>query len=251
MDGFYIDWKNTGIGEGKNKYEPETIIWRYMDITKFIDLLRTEELYFSNIKYFNDPAEGYVSKVFEKNFFENYTDPALRDIEKKYVDEKKDEIYCQVVNCWNACPYESVAMWKGYTNELDGIAIKSTVWNLTEAIHLRNYKNNDKINICYGKVEYVDDKNLSEENKVLIRNLYLEDRLLLKNITFEYEKEIRIIIKENHEIDNYRLKIDLQKLIDTIYIVPTAPKYYVDGINSLIKKYGYNFNVVQSDIYRK
>ena len=50
-----IPWYNLKNLDG------ETIIWRYMDIIKFLDLIQTQQLYFSNIENFNDPYEGFVS----------------------------------------------------------------------------------------------------------------------------------------------------------------------------------------------
>ena len=58
----------------------ETIIWRYMDFTKFVDLLLNGKLFFNRSDNFEDPFEGiFRLKDFESTK-EFWTDEELMRI---------------------------------------------------------------------------------------------------------------------------------------------------------------------------
>lgn len=45
---------------------PETIVWQYMPLSKFICLLRKKELYFNRIDNFNDNTECTLTAIDKK-----------------------------------------------------------------------------------------------------------------------------------------------------------------------------------------
>lgn len=251
-----IPWYNS-----KNLNE-KTIIWRYMDIIKFLDLIQTQQLYFSNIENFNDPYEGFVSSDYKKMELKNF-----KTIEEKnlYEIEKKEELKNYFINCWHVNDYENVAMWKAYTDSNNGIAIKSTIGNLTVAIGEKNYKNKEyNRSVSFGKVEYIGELSDEEILKIKSKTIFNDKTkiLLYKNISFEAENEVRLIIKKENTNNYYcKLDVDINKLINEIYIIPTAPAYYRHIIEKLIEKYNIknvdistgistDIPIIQTDIFK-
>ena len=56
----------------------DTVLWRYMDFTKFVSLLEKQALFFARADK-HDPFEGAwpnLSRVELQNFFERLTDPS-------------------------------------------------------------------------------------------------------------------------------------------------------------------------------
>ncbi|MEG1313701.1 MAG: hypothetical protein RSD40_05245, partial [Bacilli bacterium] len=68
-----------------HKLDNNTKIWRYMDFTKFLDLIINRKLYFRRIDLFEDPYEGYIRDEYkagvEKDYLEAKTEFKLGDDE--------------------------------------------------------------------------------------------------------------------------------------------------------------------------
>jgi hypothetical protein len=52
----------------------------------------------------------------------------------------------------------------------------------------------------------------------------------------------------NHGVS---IPIDLEGLIENIYVSPGAPTWHADLVTSVVKRYGYDFPVIHSDLDRK
>lgn len=144
-------------------------IWRYMDFTKFVSLLKERALFFSSYKEFDDPFEGNfpfgiiqsvslaIKKVnamrVEQSYDSRYiTDEEALDLAKKQFQELKKNIDKKphIINCWHQSDYESTAMWNLYSGLDKGIVIQTTIEKLKECLF--EYKQD----IAIGKVEYLD-----------------------------------------------------------------------------------------------
>lgn len=90
--------------------------------------------------------------------------------------------------------------------------------------------------------------------------------LFYKRKSFSYEQEIRALVQtlddvpiEKREKDypngiypyGIGIKIDINLLIENIYISPYAPSWFYDLIKSITLKYGYNFNIKKSMLSAK
>lgn len=42
--------------------DPDTRIWRYVDLTKFLDMLSRRKLYFARLDRLGDPFEGAIPR---------------------------------------------------------------------------------------------------------------------------------------------------------------------------------------------
>lgn len=116
-------------------------IIRYMDFSKFMNILIKKEVFFCNAEKFEDKYEGEVPN----GFYNLWSD------KKKQFYKERDEILNRVayINCWNNFEGgENYAMWKLYTHPDTGVAIKTTVG------HLRKALNDSRVEIY--KVKYLD-----------------------------------------------------------------------------------------------
>ncbi len=230
-------------------------IWRYLDFTKFISLLDKRALFFARADKFNDPFEGSTSKANVQHRPEVYKD----SIAVKYLDQiskiNKEFVKFTIINCWHINEYESAAMWKLYLKSNEGIAIQSTFKRLADSF---NDYNDEPINI--GKVKYIDyEKDWLPERKYLYPFFH-------KRKSFEHEQELRAIIckipSDENSMDEVKIidfskevfhngeyiPINLDILLQKIYISPTAPEWFVDAVKSIVKKFELDVNIVHSKL---
>lgn len=227
-------------------------IWRYMDFAKFINMLHKEGLFFVRADKFEDPFEGSATKAdiqfrerlidyFAKNMKINREDAKL--IVENEASTRYDNRNWFRICSWHMNNNESAAMWKIYSEIGKGICIQSTYKKLKRSL---------PHTIHIGVVKYID--HLSDNNLQGIitgSNLYLP--YLLKQNWFEYEHELRAIFLElppdqNKELIAKPIKVDLEKLIEKVYIYPGAEIWLSEIVNDVIKRFGLSIPVLKSSI---
>jgi len=207
-------------------------IWRYLDFTKFVSLLENKHLYFSSVNDFNDPFEGSFSKI--NKIFRPLINKAKCDTPEmmsEQVIEFRKKIY---VNCWHLNDYESAAMWELYSKSDESVCIQSTFKEYSSQL-------SGKANV--GEVQYINynDDYIPEHDPYLV--------FLYKRKSFEHEQELRGLIKsEDNTKSGININIDIEKLIHKVYISPSAPKWFYELIEQIVKRYGYDFEVCQSSL---
>jgi hypothetical protein len=253
--------KNFGLEEPpKNKFlekpkNENAKIWRYLNFTKFISILDRKALFFVRADRLSDKFEGSFS--FPKDIVSLIKEISPSTYKEYFKLLQKNTSELMHVNCWCLGKYESSAMWKLYLKSDEGIAIQSTYKRLLECFNKNSvYKEGIEI----GKIKYI------EYGKDLMPpNIYLP--FLYKRKSFEYEKELRAIIilisdeqieepkdKKNKKPENdlassgIYIPIDLDILIEKIYISPTSEKWFKDLVESIVKKYKLKIVVKQSDL---
>jgi len=210
-----------------------------MDFTKFVSLLDRQALFFARYDKFADPFEGSYPKSsllenpeFFLAFYKHYT--AWREL--------------VILNCWHVNEYESAAMWELYLHGSLGVAIQSTVEYLKESFEC------DPENVTsIGNVTYID----YETEKVPLGNSFYP--FMFKRKDYEHERELRAIIvkqfpvspdhkmiipKEFFELGGEYIPVRLDTLIQRVLVVPTAPRWFKDLIESVTKRYGFDVEVV-------
>lgn len=241
------------------KPEDENIkIWRYMDFTKFVYLLEKQSLFFTRSDKFEDPLEGTLNDFTIQQFREEYFrvvtgEEHIKEIAfQGILDSKKKFIEWTTINCWHLNNYESDAMWKLYLKSNEGIAIQSTFNRLS-----RSFDKTD-MSVFIGKVRYEDYENYT----IPINNMFFS--FLTKSKSFEHEREIRAIhnvipTKENAIDYNAQpfkfgvdIPVDLETLIENVYLAPNSPEWINELVKSVLKTYNLgNVNVIQSSIKRR
>lgn len=233
---------------------PDHSIWRYIDFAKFVDLIITKELYFSRLDLFEDKFEGSntIPTVKDReSYFKNMVGreimtPEGADKNKKILDNHYEEQRRHyAVNCWYINEYESAAMWSLYSRTGAGITIKSTYNRLKNALR------ESPIVIHVGIVKYVDfQRDLTEWGVGFIP-------ILLKRKSFEHEHELRAVIwSQEGENNKYcekiehgiRVKINLDELVDSVYLAPFTPQWIHSLVNNIMDKFEFNKALKQSGL---
>jgi hypothetical protein len=244
----------------------ETKIWRYLDISKFVLMLSKRALIFPRADKLDDPFEGSYSKPSIK-LRESYQESLSEEDNKNFFELYKKFKAYTFVNCWHMNEFESAAMWNLYLKSNEGVAIQSTYKSLKKTL--------DKIrcdkDIVVGQIEYIDyNKYIMIEGNPLFAFYY-------KRKSFEHEHELRAaftriptengifinlanIRKEDYNVgidhsvnlDNIVeiVPINLNTLIEKIYVPPTADDWFKEIIESLLKKFRVRANVERSELER-
>lgn len=223
--------------------EDDTIIWRYIDFSKYVSMLEDKTLFFTRADNFEDPfegARGYAAQETEAyREWKNVMEYKLRaesdfkitdsDLEIRISDELSSlkQKYCDLrkhfyISCWHENSVESEAMWKLYTSVLNqGVAIRTTIGRLNTSLQFPDLK--------IGRISYIDyDKPLSINNCPF----------WYKRVSFNHEKEIRAIFESSRiEPGGIGLPVDLNILIDSIYVSPLAPTWFFELVKKVSKKY--------------
>ncbi len=240
----------------------DATLWRFMDFTKFVSLLKTKSLFFTRADKFEDPFEGAKgllknkvkwNKHYKKFFIEAIkTVPGgkgLKKTEQELLKEAKRllgemssigerQVKETFINCWYENRYESEAMWKLYTSSLDqGIAIKSTYKRLYNSLH-RDLK------IHIGRINYIDFSS---------HFAGLNDSFWYKRKSFDHEKEVRAILKDFKSSENFGklVPVNLNILIDKIFLSPTSQPWFKDLVCDIIAKYTLKKKIEISDMMAK
>ena len=223
----------------------DSVIWRSLDLAKFISLLKERALFMTRADKFEDQFEGAVCTLADSDKY----DAALSDyfsevLEGKPVGDQLIENEHHAIqlirknsflSCWFEGSYESIAMWRLYASgkESKGVAVKSTVGRLKIAIGKP---------VEIGRIEYIDySKEWPNANEALWR----------KRLSFEYEHEVRVrIITEGGLSPNppefLTLPVDLDELIESVYVSPMAEPWFRDVVEDVLRKYGLEKKVYHS-----
>ena len=264
-----------------NKSLPDdTVIWKYIDLSKFISLISSHSLWFARLDY-NwgvDPFEGKIPKAqwevmrnditttnFAPQFVGNnkyqlggtkedgmtqipHADVIEGNIElQKFLHE--NTVYNSYITCWNVSPNESYHMWKLYCNHHNGIAVKSTIGRLKEALG-----ENKNYSIIGGLVEYLDyNTGVPKVSNNAISHVFC------KTLPYSFENEFRLCLwdtgyvndviddKAPYSIDSkviekeinkyrpgYKVPLDLEHLIMELVVSPHSDPWFHDLINSIL-----------------
>lgn len=224
-------------------------LWRYLTFDKFLHLLTKESLYFRRADQFSDLWEGAYPECCVSRWKEELRD---NKVPKLYLDALKWFPRSLFVSSWHQNLYESDSTWERYASEgTMGVAIKTNFFKLKDSYH----NTNDDVYI--GKMNYIDYNSCS-----CMRGIGPFSIILHKRKNYEEDKEVRCFIFKpmlylnGKSIDINRkdipkginIPIDLNFLIEAIYIHPKAESWHIEIIKDIVKKYGYKFEVYESEL---
>lgn len=206
--------------------DEDAYLWRYIDLHKFLSLIFKKSLYLTRLDNFEDRKEGVSLKQL---FFINLkkeldSNPAFDNIRKimsidtlgnqmnQIDDELKQIQEFNFANCWviGKNNSESVAMWNLYSKP-NSLAIKIKFNEFKKLLTEKGVGNYDSdLEIICGPVKYIDFQSTNFESIENKNNL--SDSVFIKDISFEHEKEYRIIAREKvHEKPKVKYKPNLNK----------------------------------------
>lgn len=215
--------------------EDDTIVWKYLDLSKFLDLLLCKQLFMSRSDKFEDQYEG----TFSEPTFEEIR--KISDNNPEFLDEYKTRRKNVVISSWHINEYESYAMWHIFTKNNEGLAIQSTIGRLQEALGPEN-----RYDQYIGEVKYIDYK---KEYLPFDNNFF---PFLFKRKSFQYEREVRIVSDlSEHNLninEGVKANVDIHRLIEKIYIHPKSENWYKNLVIQLMQQLGFDFEIEKSDL---
>jgi hypothetical protein len=120
-------------------------IWRYLKFERFVWMLENGALYFSSVDRFEDPFEGALTELEDREFSAAYDETVQAAARFHTVTYSRRRV---MANCWHASPHESAAMWKLYAGTEKAVAVRSTFSRLRDAVK--------DIAVGIGMIQYVD-----------------------------------------------------------------------------------------------
>ena len=215
--------------------DPNTVVWKYLDLSKFLDLLLSQKLFMSRSDKFEDQYEG------------TFSEPTFEEIKKLSIDNPDFLNYYKThrekvaISSWHINEYESFAMWQIFTQNSEGLAIQSTIGRLQQSLSTEtNFEQ------YIGEVNYIDYK----KEHIPFDDLFFP--FLFKRKSFQYEREVRIITdigaSENKINEGLKINVAINTLIEKIYIHPKSENWYKNLVIQLVKQLGFDFTIEKSDL---
>jgi hypothetical protein len=220
--------------EGFEQIHDEDMLWRYQDLPRYLDLLIRKKLFFTRFDCFEDPFEGQYNVVAE-----NAVD---------YVRRLQSNNIIFSVSTWHRNSAENYAMWNIYAKSY-GLAVQTNYKRLKDSFRV-----SDKP-VHIGKVIYYNESS---------HQIPTDDPLapfLHKRCMYEYENEVRccyildekeknIIWEEQDTYNGVFIPVDLDILIERIFISPYAPKWFRDLIERTNEMFNIHKEIVHSTVFQ-
>lgn len=136
------------------------------------------------------------------------------------------------VSCWALSPFESEALWRLYTSDADGVAIQTTYQALVDVVKPDS-------DLYVGKIGYLDYETEWFPNG----NLFYP--VMHKRRAFAHENEVRVL-KLKHDYIPFEsalgplgllVPIELESLVQAIYINPYAQPWYAKAVEAVVDKF--------------
>lgn len=211
-----------------------TVLWRYMDFAKFVEMLESGTLWLVRVDQLEDPLEG------------THTDAELARIRRNVEPERaqrlidvfrtaRSEVY---VNCWHSGSTESLAMWDLYGKGSGIVAVKSTVGRLRQAVATCDMP------VFISKVKYIDWNDHPGIDNVLVA-------CSRKDLSHRHESEVRAMVLAPYsgasDHVGIRVSVDLKRMLTGVIVGPREPAWIVRLVEQLMKEHGLPQAVTASD----
>lgn len=227
-----------------NEPAPDTSLWRYMDFAKFIEILETRALFFSRLTSFEDPFEGHPPRTVVDAVRTVLTGLSVQETAQRTATAKHNlelfknsrKLIC--ASCWHANVSESAAMWSLYLKSGEGIAVRTTFQSLVNAV------STSEQTISGGMVQYVDYETFEPGTHINILAW-----AVLKRRSFIHENEFRLLILSDTTSSNgISVPVDVESLIERVYVSPTTSDWMVKLLENLLKRYALSRPIIRSDL---
>ena len=244
--------------EGFEQINDKEILWRYQDLPRYLDLLIRKQLFFTRMDQFEDPFEGKYNitgkadEISERATVVNKAAQKQQSVKNEYsnlAEKHSRKRIAFTVNTWHRNDDENYAMWNIYAKNY-GVAVQTDYKKLKEC-----FRKTDK-SIYIGKVIYYNES---------AHQIPMDDPLapfLHKRCLYQYENEVRCcyIMSDAEESgfkweaqDNYNgvfIPVDLEVLIERIYISPYAPQWYRDLVARTNEAFHIHKEIVHSTVFQ-
>jgi hypothetical protein len=212
-----------------DNYKAGSIVWRYMTLPKFLDLVQTSEQYFARLDKLDDPDEHAL-----------VTAACRRDV------NHAETVYA---NCWFLSDEESATMWPKYAGET-GVAVQSSKTRLVAALNNLMYYGSFHYTAS-GAVQYRTDLEMADFLRSTGGRIGNFVPAFNKRLTYCHEQEFRLAISlsgESRPETHVRLRADLHDLIERIYVSSRADASEQD-VQEAVGRAGLTQTVRRSTLY--
>jgi hypothetical protein len=222
-------------------------LWRYSNFTKFVSLVTTRTLWFARADTLGDPFElslprwaPAITYNLDNGRLEQMS-PEIIDIVARGIRMSRSWLF---VNCWFGGDRDSAAMWATFGSSQDGVAVRSSVRRVSDAVLC------DK-DVYVGKVFYFDyaltDPPPGSDAIAWRNQLSLA---YMKRDAFRHEQEIRVVIADNDskELPGLAVPVDLSNLVTEVTVAPFAEQWFVDLVGLYLAQAGLSIPVGRSTI---
>jgi hypothetical protein len=206
-----------------------TPLRRYVDLPKYIDLLRTQSLYLRRADRFTDKFEGALTPSIRKAIDSARASDSL--------SESADTFYrrCRMgtfVSCWTLGAKDNMALWQLYGGASTSLTVNTTVARLTASTRLWAES------VLVQKVKYID--HFANPDMVIGR---YTDPLRFKHEAYEFEREVRVMLPRQTDWEKNPEGIqlplpDLNSLVTSIVVAPEAGKWFLELVQGVTQRYG-------------
>jgi hypothetical protein len=239
----------------------ETVICRFMDLTKFRDLFANEELYFRRVDLFKDddpwealPSDEYARKAPGLNRYDLKDELKLND-DQAFNRQFSENLY---LNCWQIFEGETLHMWGRYGKGVVVFSrfdrLKEQLNRLLDDIFLGTVKYNEADTTGYNLIQFLFTKRASFEKEEELR-IVVECSDLLAGMNRHYNRDNfpgREPLPENplHEWVHpcKRRRIDLKDLVTEIRFSPWATSDEQEEVNLWVKLKKFSCPVKASEL---
>jgi len=234
--------------------QDETVIWRYMDLPKFLLMLEQRSLYFALFSEFEDKWEAVLGRELTAGIANQFA-AASGQVIGLYEEYFKHT----AVNCWYCGEEESIAMWSLYTTSEYGVAIKSTVKDLKSVLAI--YEKD----VFLGAVVYRD--HTAPPVQTLAANAITPySAVLQKRVCYKHELELRAIthflpefpenlplgttVVATYPEHGRPVSIDLPTLIRSVTTGPNFPGWAWKLLESALSRADLRVPVIESNAFK-
>jgi hypothetical protein len=246
-----------------DQLEPEdqnAVIWRFMDLPKFRDLMTSSELYFCRADLLNDTHEGLPPQEYLATWGLHPLDIWDRRELTNTIGSDAQFREGFYVSCWHLFSSETYKMWKEYGQ---GVAVASRYSMLKSALNVMSDR------AYLGMIRYGPTRLIGERANIF-------RYITTKRWQYAEEREVRAFLwimdphaGINRHIDEHnnvhpmpltppppevlkghRRKVELQSLLTKVIVSPWATSASFGEVSHWVKSLGYSIPVEMSELSR-
>lgn len=265
--------------------EEDATLWRYMDLAKLLALVGSGRLFFSAVSRLGDRFEGRWS---------DRTFDMLHGWDELWVEERRDEVVIEdrrvdqrlglprleptwsvertvghwgprirraasrrttFVSCWYEGAEESEAMWRLFTGDRYGVAVRTSAAALVGSF-------TERLPDYLGRVNYV----AYDGYPMPVADF---PPVFYKRKAFEHEREVRAVVAPRQRVGGdptgttpgtpgttpgtpgVAYGIDAEQLIEAVVLSPYSPDWLLDVVESALARYGMEARVEKSVLLKR
>ena len=206
-----------------------TQLRRYLDLPKYIALLRSSSLYLRRADRFTDRLEGALTPAIRR---------AIDSTRAEDLGAESTEVFyrrCRMgtfVSCWTLGAKDNMALWQLYGGASTSVAVNTTVRRLTSVCLTWGEL------VLLHKVRYIDHF----ENPNMVIGRY-SDPLQFKHEAYDFEREVRVMLPrqegwERNPEGLQRSVPDLSALVTSVVVAPEAGAWFFELVQDITQRYG-------------